>query len=159
MQALATWAGGTVGEGSLWKGVEVPRAVVSSLLLALFLVVASPASAGPGSNPNAEFIADLVCEEVVSTQEKVTCQRCRNSWDAPVNNTKNVANQSYPLAPAFVLAAGETRTFEGTLQVPGGSPPSFTGPSVRYEWKIRGRLEAFGNDPDSGFQSLRVGTR
>ncbi|HKZ49003.1 MAG TPA: sporulation protein [Thermoplasmata archaeon] len=103
--------------------------------------------------------ADLVCEEVVSTQEKVTCQRCRNSWDAPVNNTKNVANQSYPLAPAFVLAAGETRTFEGTLQVPGGSPPSFTGPSVRYEWKIRGRLEAFGNDPDSGFQSLRVGTR
>ena len=38
------------------------RAVVFSVLLALSLMVAGPASAKPGSNPNAEIITDLACE-------------------------------------------------------------------------------------------------
>lgn len=50
----------------------------------------------------------------------------------------------FQIAEGFVLAPNETRTFEGEIVLP-----------ERFdqigEWQIRGRLEAFGNDPDSGF--------
>jgi len=62
----------------------VPRAVVSSLLLALFLVVASPASAGPGSNPNAEFIADLVCEDGTQAELVIAVGRAGHDPAGPL---------------------------------------------------------------------------
>jgi hypothetical protein len=59
-----------------------------------------------------------------------------------------------PVGPAFVLQPNETKVFEATIQLPMGQP-SYNG-QVRHEWKVRGRLDAFGNDPDSGFKVIEV---
>lgn len=63
------------------------------------------------------------------------------------------------VAPAFVLAPGETRQFQITFLVPPEARPSFYGKLCRHHWQIRGRVEAFGNDPDTGWVDTRVGVR
>ena len=68
-------------------------------------------------------------------------------------------DQAFQIAPAFVLAANETRQFEGTFEIPPNVQPTFTGVHASHHWEIRGRIEAFGNDPDSGYQPLRVGMK
>ncbi|HEX9906873.1 MAG TPA: sporulation protein [Thermoplasmata archaeon] len=81
---------------------------------------------------------------------QLKCGQCQNT----VNIQNNTVNQSIPIGPAMVLQPGESKTFEATIQVPMGQP-TYHG-AVRHEWKVRGRLDAFGNDPDSGFQPLEV---
>jgi hypothetical protein len=68
-------------------------------------------------------------------------------------------SQSCQIAPPLVLGAGESRQFEGTVRLPHGIQPSYAGRHSQHSWHIRGRLEAWGNDPDSGYQPLRVGTK
>lgn len=75
---------------------------------------------------------------------------------ADVDVTHVSYQHSFQIAPPFVLAPGETRQIEGTVVLPSGVQPSYLGQHAHHEWHIRGRLEAWGNDPDSGFQSLRV---
>lgn len=43
--------------------------------------------------------------------------------------------------------------------MPSSVQPSFEGYFTQHEWSIRGRVEVTGNDPDSGFVALRVGTK
>jgi len=81
---------------------------------------------------------------------QVKCKHCQQMTQIQNNTVK----QAIPVAPAFVLQPNEQKTFEATIQIPGGQP-TYNG-QVRHEWKIRGRLEAFGNDPDSGFQVIEV---
>ena len=47
--------------------------------------------------------------------------------------------------------------YQGLL--PGNAQPSFDGALCDHGWGIRGRLDTFGNDPDSGFRSFRVGLK
>jgi hypothetical protein len=68
-------------------------------------------------------------------------------------------SQSFQIAPAFVRSAGESRQFEGTIRLPQGIQPSDAGRHEQYSWFIRGRLEAWGNDPDSGYQPLPVSAK
>jgi len=81
---------------------------------------------------------------------QVKCQRCQQM--VPIR--AQTVRQTIPIGPALVLQPGETKTLEATIQVPPGQP-TYNG-NVRHEWEIRGRLDAFGNDPDSGFQLLEV---
>lgn len=81
---------------------------------------------------------------------KVKCKNCLK--ETPIQN--ETVKQAIPIAPAFVLQANESKSFQATIQVPMGNP-SYNG-TIRHEWKIRGRLEAFGNDPDSGFQTIEI---
>lgn len=37
--------------------------------------------------------------------------------------------------------------------------PTFDGINCEHTWELRGRIEAFGNDPDTGWIRLRVGTK
>src|SRR3990172_3375379 len=60
-----------------------------------------------------------------------------------VNIKKPSVEQSFQLAPDFVLAANETKLFEGTITLPSNLQPSYQGPFARHEWTIRGRVEAF----------------
>lgn len=76
-----------------------------------------------------------------------------------VNCSRETFTQEIAISPAFVLAPNETKTFEGVVNLPANCQPSFTGKLTQHEWTIRGRVEAFGNDPDSGYQPLRVGLR
>lgn len=87
MQALATVAESlirSVGGGCLGKEFDVRRAAVFSLLLALALVVAGPASAGPSSNPNAEFIADLACEDGTQAELVIAVGRAGHDPSGPL---------------------------------------------------------------------------
>ena len=76
-----------------------------------------------------------------------------------INVTKTAFEQAFQIAPEFVLAPNENKVFEGTFTVPPGVQPSFTGTFANFEWQMRGRIEAVGNDPDSGFKPVRVGCR
>jgi len=81
---------------------------------------------------------------------QVRCSHCHEMTPVQVQTLK----QAIPVGPAFVLQPNETKTFEATIQVPMGQP-TYNG-QVSHEWRIRGRLDAFGNDPDSGFQVIQV---
>jgi len=102
---------------------------------------------------------DLVAQEHVTASENATCPRCQNKFTTPVREAKKTFEQSFPVGPAFVLSPGESRTFAVMLQVPSGAQPTYAGSQSHHEWKIRGRVQSFGNDPDSGFQALRVGMK
>lgn len=102
---------------------------------------------------------DLVAEEHITGSESARCPKCGNNFNTPVREAKKTFEQSFPIASALVLAPGQSQTFEAQLQVPGGAQPSYQGPHVHHDWKIRGRIQTFGNDPDSGFQALRVGMK
>jgi sporulation-control protein spo0M len=81
----------------------------------------------------------------------IRCKHCNQN----VVIKNETIKSAIPVGPAMVLQPNETKVFEATIQIPMGAPPTYNG-TVKHEWKIRGRLEAFGNDPDSGFQSLEV---
>jgi len=89
---------------------------------------------------------DLHAEE----NGQVKCKHCGQM--VPVHG--ETVKQAIPVAPAFVLQPNETKVVETAIQIPMGQP-TYNG-QVRHDWKIRGRLDAFGNDPDSGFQVIEV---
>jgi sporulation-control protein spo0M len=81
---------------------------------------------------------------------QVKCKHCGQMTQVQAETIK----QAIPVGPAFTLQPSETKVIETTIQLPMGQP-SYNG-QVRHEWRIRGRLDSFGNDPDSGFQIIEV---
>jgi len=81
---------------------------------------------------------------------QVKCKHCGQMTQVQTETVK----QAIPIGPAFVLQPNETKVFEANIQIPSGQP-SYNG-QIRHEWKIRGRLDAFGNDPDSGFKTIEI---
>jgi hypothetical protein len=63
-------------------------------------------------------------------------------------------DKSYPLSPPLVLGANERRAVDGIIQIPNGEPTYYG--SIDHRWLIRGRLEASGNDPDTGYYEIIV---
>ncbi len=45
---------------------------------------------------------------------------------------------------------------KGQITIPGEAQPSYNGTKATHTWSIRGRIDTFGNDPDSGWQPLSV---
>lgn len=66
------------------------------------------------------------------------------------------STQEFQLCGEFVLGAGETKTIDGSINLPSTLQPSFEGRWAKNVYQVRGRLEAKGNDPDSGYKPLRV---
>jgi len=91
--------------------------------------------------------------------ETVHLTRSEAMTEKDVNTSKSTYDTSTQVAPPFTLGANETKTWEGSIQIPTSVQPSYQGVHSRHEWQIRGRIEARGNDPDSGWQALRVGIR
>lgn len=73
--------------------------------------------------------------------------------------TSRTISEAIQIAPAVVLGAGQAMEFRGTFSIPASSPPTYHGRAVKHTVQIRARLEAFGNDPDSGFSPITVCTR
>lgn len=94
--------------------------------------------------------AGVFVDIYASEQGQVKCNHCQQM----VNIKHETVKQSIPVGPAMVLQPNESKTFESTINLPMGQP-TYNG-QVRHTWQIRGRLDAFGNDPDSGFQNLEV---
>jgi len=97
---------------------------------------------------------DLRGDERVSVNKKAS-----ELLDQNLVLTRETFSQAFQITGEFVLGAGETQTFEGQVVVPPNVQPSFSGTFTEHQWQIRGRLEARGNDPDSGFLPFRVGLR
>lgn len=97
---------------------------------------------------------DVQSEEVVNINKNVSQQ-----LESNLRVSRETFKQSFQVAPEFVLAAGETQTFEGEITLPPNVQPSYSGQFTQHKWSIRGRLDVRGNDPDSGFKPMRVGLR
>ena len=78
--------------------------------------------------------------------------------ESAVQTSHTTFNQEFRIGPAFTLAPNETREFEGVVRLPSNVEPTFSGRYTQHTWSIRGRVEATGNDPDSGFQPFRMGS-
>jgi len=98
---------------------------------------------------------DLLAKEEGTFSPKITCQHCHQSQQHNVKFSHKTFSQSFPVAPAFNLEPNETKEFEGTIQIPASIQPSYRG-TISHEWSIQGRIEAFGNDPSSGYQYIEV---
>ena len=99
---------------------------------------------------------DLKGEEQGHVHGSARCSKC-GDYDSRtrVSVQHKTYDQSIPLSGAFTLGANEKKVFEGDVQLPGNVQPTYHG-TINHEWSVRGRLEGFGNDPDSGFQTIIV---
>ncbi|MEW5760590.1 MAG: hypothetical protein AB1779_07475 [Candidatus Thermoplasmatota archaeon] len=98
---------------------------------------------------------DLINKEYGTVSGQGTCKKCGQTGETSVNFSREIVNVQIPIAPAFTLAPNETKVFEGLIQIPGNGHPTYHG-MVTSVWSIRGRVDMFGNDPDSGFQTIVV---
>ena len=128
----------------------------------------SPATAFPGDpirvkvsaqSTGAEIKSKGIFIDVHGTEHVQIKHNAVVGVNQDVNATKTSLEQSFQIAPEVVIAANETKLFEGTITLPPNLQPSYQGPFARHECLIRARVEAFGNDPDSGFQPIRIGQK
>lgn len=126
----------------------------------------SPATVFPGQSVNVKITATSTGSEVKSkgvfidlhAVERVSVRKRESAdLDDDLHLTMTTTSEEQKIAEPFVLGKDETRIFEGVITMPQNIQPSFNGQYVAHDWEIRGRVEAKGNDPDSGFQPLRVG--
>lgn len=64
---------------------------------------------------------------------------------------------TFQIHPALSMKQGETKQFTGTISLPRELQPTYKGRNACHIVYIRARIDASGNDPDSGFVELRVG--
>ena len=123
-------------------------------------VKVTAASAGAEVKSGGVFV-DLRAEERIRVPRSAVAMQTKDSAFSmgDIHVEKNTFEQAFQIAPPLVLAPNETKQIEGTVQVPAGLEPSYRGPLSEHRWEIRGRLDAFGNDPDSGWQPLRIGAK
>ncbi len=101
---------------------------------------------------------DVVGSEVIQINDATaTGHGIQPGQHVDIHESNETFKQAFQIAPAFVLAPNETKVFEGAFQLPPGVQPSFQGKHTTHQWTLRGRIEAFGNDPDSGYLPFRVG--
>ena len=126
----------------------------------------SPSTVFPGQTVNVKITATSTGGEVKSkgvfidlhAVERVSVKKRESAdLDDDLHLTMTTTSEEQQIAEAFVLSKDETRVFEGMITMPNNIQPSFNGQYVAHDWEIRGRVEAKGNDPDSGFKPLRVG--
>lgn len=97
------------------------------------------------------IFVDVTATEEVHFKDDQTKQEVRKS--------RTSIEQTFQIAPAFVLEANASKEFEGTFVLPTMVAPTYIGSLATHQCYVRGRMEAFGNDPDSGFQPVKVGSK
>ncbi len=110
-----------------------------------------PPVSGPPARSNSEL--DALPVETVTAAD--TLRENPVEPDEPETDSRTFFTQSFQLCGSFVLGANETKQVEGTLALPANLPPSRDG-DFDLAYRIRGRLEAFGNDPDSGYKEIHL---
>jgi sporulation-control protein spo0M len=72
-------------------------------------------------------------------------------------SSTNTFQQSFQVGPGFKLEKGQTKELSGSFTLPRETQPTYHGKYGKHTWQIQARLEAKGNDPDSGWKEIRVG--
>ncbi|MCP4503624.1 MAG: hypothetical protein GY822_27140 [Deltaproteobacteria bacterium] len=65
-------------------------------------------------------------------------------------------NMDVEVAGAGEISAGEEVEWVVEVSLPDDAMPSFQGETVGHHWRIMVGLDAFGNDPDSGWIEMEV---
>lgn len=92
-------------------------------------------------------------------QEETHLQKTENGQKTEMREHKATYEHSFKIGEAFTLQPNETKTWEGKVKIPMEQQPSYAGVHAKHVWQVRGRIEATGNDPDSGFLAITVGKR
>jgi hypothetical protein len=95
----------------------------------------------------------------VMGEEQTHLEKNENGQKTELRDNKATYEHSFKISEPFTLGANETKTWEGRVKIPMEAQPTYTGVHAKHIWQVRGRVEAFGNDPDSGFQAITVGKR
>ena len=111
------------------------------------------------ASTGAEVTSKGVFIDLRGTEEIDIPARAAMSVEERVALSNEIVERAFQIAPGFTLAANETKVFEGNFQLPTDCQPSYSGRFCKHEWQIRGRVEAFGNDPDSGYLPFRIGLK
>lgn len=94
--------------------------------------------------------------DFIGEEEVTISKRDESKFSDDYHREFEHSKQEFQLCDAFVLAPNETKVIEGTIQLPSNLQPSFEGRYTKNKYAVRGRLEAKGNDPDSGFKPIRI---
>ena len=102
--------------------------------------------------------ADFKCEglylDVVGTEH---LQFRPQGAQQDVTSSESTYRQSLQVTPPFELGKGETKEVSAVVTLPREAQPTYQGKHGKHTWQLQARLEAKGNDPDSGWKELRIG--
>lgn len=101
------------------------------------------------------IFVDVQAVETGSVSGCGTCPNCQNNINHRVEVDHTTFQQQIPLYGAFTLKPNEVKVVEGKVNIPPTAQPTYHG-SLDHTWSVRGRLEALGNDPDSGFYAIII---
>jgi hypothetical protein len=73
-----------------------------------------------------------------------------------VQQSETLFHKEFQIAGSCAMKLGENREWTGTVLLPSELQPTFKGKLSGHTVSLRGRLEAKGNDPDTGYIELRV---
>ena len=111
--------------------------------------------------PRTHFQANGVYVDLMASERGLVntgneCINCNRNFSRSQRNINNrMYYHSTPLTGPLQFWYNQVMVFEGTVTIPPNAQPTYLG-SFRHEWEIRGRVDALGNDPDSGLQAIVV---
>ncbi|HEY4176961.1 MAG TPA: hypothetical protein VGM90_09030 [Kofleriaceae bacterium] len=73
-----------------------------------------------------------------------------------VANSRTSYETRIQIAGPLDIKEGQTYNFEGQLELPINSSPTFRGQLINHLWEVQAGLDMPGNDPDSGWQNVEV---
>jgi sporulation-control protein spo0M len=102
-----------------------------------------------------DFDCDGVYVDVTATETV--------SWKVEGMPTPNFRVEStyankFKVANAFKMKNGETKEFTAIITLPKDCPVTYAGSNANHKIQIQARLDTKGNDPDSGFQDIKIGS-
>ncbi len=102
---------------------------------------------------------DLDCDGVyvdVTATETVSWKL--EGLPTPQFRTASTYANKFKVATAFKMKAGETKEFTAIITLPKECPVTYAGSAAQHKVQIQGRLDTKGNDPDSGWQDIKIGS-
>lgn len=77
----------------------------------------------------------------------------------PVPNfrTESTYANKFKVANGFKMKKGETKELTAIVTLPKDCPVTYTGANANHKVQIQARLDTKGNDPDSGWQDIKIG--
>jgi hypothetical protein len=102
--------------------------------------------------------ADFKCEGLfidVAGSEHV--QFRPQGAQADVTAHESTHRQALKVCDGFEMDEGQTREFTTVVVLPRDEQPTYKGKHTKHTWQMQARLEAKGNDPDSGWKEIRIG--